>query len=268
MSEKPAMAHMISEKYDAVQHFLFSSEADYADRIGRIHYPLAIISAYLLIVKVLGPLIMKPLKPFKLNGLLIAFNVTIVLWNAYLSFSFFRHLYDVVKEGRLCSVNASTDEYSNNMYRIIWSYYMSKYVDLLDTCFFVLRKKQRQVSFLHVFHHSSIIIIAWGVIGTKSAAHYSCVAAGLNSFVHVCTYSYYALSACGDKMQDIINSKKKYLTFLQVLQFWIILAYIMWSKLSGCEVINAWNMVIIVFLFILMLLFADFYSKNYRKKKE
>ncbi|XP_042910732.1 very long chain fatty acid elongase 4-like isoform X2 [Parasteatoda tepidariorum] len=248
MSEKPAMAHMISEKYDAVQHFLFSSEADYADRIGRIHYPLAIISAYLLIVKVLGPLIMKPLKPFKLNGLLIAFNVTIVLWNAYLSFSFFRHLYDVVKEGRLCSVNASTDEYSN--------------------CFFVLRKKQRQVSFLHVFHHSSIIIIAWGVIGTKSAAHYSCVAAGLNSFVHVCTYSYYALSACGDKMQDIINSKKKYLTFLQVLQFWIILAYIMWSKLSGCEVINAWNMVIIVFLFILMLLFADFYSKNYRKKKE
>nr|XP_042911957.1 elongation of very long chain fatty acids protein F-like [Parasteatoda tepidariorum] len=126
------MAHMISKKYDAVQHFLFSTEADYADRIGRIHYPLAIVFAYLLIVKVLGPLIMKPLKPFKLNGLLIAFNVVIIFWNAYISYSIFSYLYGAVKEGRLCSVN-TTDEYYNNIYRIMWSFYLSKYVDLLDT---------------------------------------------------------------------------------------------------------------------------------------
>lgn len=36
-----------------------------------------------------------------------------------------------------------------------------KYVDLLDTAFMILRGNWRQVSFLHVYHHSSVIFISW-----------------------------------------------------------------------------------------------------------
>lgn len=36
-----------------------------------------------------------------------------------------------------------------------------KYVDLLDTAFMILRGNLRQVTFLHVFHHSSVIYIFW-----------------------------------------------------------------------------------------------------------
>jgi len=32
----------------------------------------------------------------------------------------------------------------------IWVYYMTKYVELLDTVFMILRHRQRQISFLHV----------------------------------------------------------------------------------------------------------------------
>lgn len=35
-----------------------------------------------------------------------------------------------------------------------YTYYVSKFLDLFDTVFFVLRKKTRNVSGLHVFHHS------------------------------------------------------------------------------------------------------------------
>lgn len=51
------------------------------------------------------------------------------------------------------------------MARAVWMYYMCKVVELLDTVFFVLRKKQNQVSFLHVYHHTLMPIC--GFIGVK-----------------------------------------------------------------------------------------------------
>lgn len=36
-------------------------------------------------------------------------------------------------------------------------YYLIKIVDLLDTIFFVLRKKNNQVTFLHIYHHAIMV---------------------------------------------------------------------------------------------------------------
>lgn len=47
----------------------------------------------------------------------------------------------------------------------LWWYYFSKLIELLDTVFFLLRKKTRQISFLHVYHHSTMPILWW--IGVK-----------------------------------------------------------------------------------------------------
>jgi elongation of very long chain fatty acids protein 7 len=51
------------------------------------------------------------------------------------------------------------------MARAVWLYYMAKIIELLDTVFFVLRKKNSQVSFLHLYHHSLMPICAF--IGVK-----------------------------------------------------------------------------------------------------
>ena len=43
----------------------------------------------------------------------------------------------------------------------LWWYYFSKLIEFLDTIFFVLRKKNNQISFLHVYHHATMFPIWW-----------------------------------------------------------------------------------------------------------
>ncbi len=42
------------------------------------------------------------------------------------------------------------------MANVCWVFYFSKFIELLDTVFFVLRKKNNQITFLHLFHHGNI----------------------------------------------------------------------------------------------------------------
>lgn len=47
----------------------------------------------------------------------------------------------------------------------VWWYYFSKLLEFCDTFFFILRKKDNQLSFLHVYHHSTMFSLWW--IGIK-----------------------------------------------------------------------------------------------------
>lgn len=51
-------------------------------------------------------------------------------------------------------------------YLLAYGYFLLKIYDLVETLFFVLRKKQSQVSFLHLYHH--IMILFFTYIGTRS----------------------------------------------------------------------------------------------------
>lgn len=56
--------------------------------------------------------------------------------------------------------------------KAIWWYYVSKLIEFLDTIFFILRKKEKQLTFLHVYHHSTMFILWW--IGVKWVPSGSC----------------------------------------------------------------------------------------------
>merc|ERR1719461_1559067 len=93
-------------------------------------------------------------------------------------------------------------------------HYFSKALDYLDTVFMILRRKDRQLTFLHVFHHSTVLNI-WGMLlyashGGSTAGF----AAMVNSFVHVVMYSHYLITSFG-----IRNPFKKYITMVQLTQF-------------------------------------------------
>lgn len=55
----------------------------------------------------------------------------------------------------------SDDEVPLKIARRCHIYFLVKVLDLMDTVFFVLRKKQNQVSFLHVYHHTGMVMLTW-----------------------------------------------------------------------------------------------------------
>jgi len=50
---------------------------------------------------------------------------------------------------------------STQMASVCWVYYFSKYIELSETLLFILRKKFNQISFLHVYHHTSMLFVWW-----------------------------------------------------------------------------------------------------------
>ena len=43
---------------------------------------------------------------------------------------------------------------------VLYIFYLSKILDFLDTVFIILEKRWKQLSFLHVYHHTSIFLVS------------------------------------------------------------------------------------------------------------
>ena len=69
-------------------------------------------------------------------------------------------------------------------------------VELLDTVFMVVRRRFRQISPLHVYHHSSMLLLSECGY-TKYSWPAFAMALMLNSLVHVVLYLYYGLTGIG-----------------------------------------------------------------------
>jgi len=164
----------------------------------------------------------------------------------------------------------SLTERSAKVDTILWLnylYVLSKFVDLLDTIFFVLRKKQCQVTGLHVYHHLTVPFIAWSyfrLCGTNT-----CVIPFelLNSTVHAIMYSYYGLAAIGPWMQPYLWWKR-YITQLQIAQFVLLFLYAIYfvAFQRGYDFFYSFNLISQSLLYIY--LFSSFYFVSYKQKSK
>jgi fatty acid elongase 3 len=75
----------------------------------------------------------------------------------------------------------------------LYTYYLSKFPELIDTVILVLKKKP--VIFLHWYHHSSVIILTWVWLDQKIS--FGVFPMILNTLVHVFMYYYYFASNIG-----------------------------------------------------------------------
>lgn len=124
----------------------------------------------------------------------------------------------------------------------------------------VLRKKQNQITFLHVFHHASMVNIWWFSVklipGGQSWFSTSC-----NSFVHIVMYAYYLLNMFPSLRKHLWW--KRYLTQFQVFQFALILVNTAYIYLSGCH-FPVWSTrMLIGYMVVMLILFGNFYVKSY-----
>uniref|UniRef100_A0A8D8SSM2 Elongation of very long chain fatty acids protein n=2 Tax=Cacopsylla melanoneura TaxID=428564 RepID=A0A8D8SSM2_9HEMI len=224
---------------------------------------LAYTILYLSIVS-LGPKLMRERKPFKLTSILVPYNMFMCALNLYIAIELLIAS-TRLKYSYVCQpVTYVNTEDEMRIANAVWWYYFSKLLEFCDTFFFILRKKDAQLSFLHVYHHSSMFFLWWiGIKWVPSGSTF--LPAMVNSFIHVLMYSYYALAALGPHIAKYLWWKK-YLTILQLIQFTTALILGINGIKSGCE-FPLWMQYLLVFYMItFILLFGNFYAKAYIKK--
>ncbi|GBG67800.1 hypothetical protein CBR_g924 [Chara braunii] len=151
------------------------------------------------------------------------------------------------------------------MGRLIYIFYMSKYFEFVDTIIMLLKKNLRQVSVLHVYHHSSIALI-WWVVSYHAPGGEAYFSAALNSGVHVAMYLYYLLAALIGKDEKI---RKKYLfwgqylTITQMVQFAMNLIQAYVGVKSNVDYPQFLLKILYYYMMTLLVLFANFYVRKY-----
>ena len=75
----------------------------------------------------------------------------------------------------------------------LWSvlFVCSKYIELVDTAFVVLREKP--ITLLHSYHHASVLLFVWRAFIVKLSS--GILFTSMNFLVHTLMYSYYAQAA-------------------------------------------------------------------------
>ncbi|KAH7937208.1 hypothetical protein HPB49_008850 [Dermacentor silvarum] len=146
-----------------------------------------------------------------------------------------------------------------------WYYMLMKAGEMLDTLFFVLRKKTRHLSFLHLLHHSLALWSVWLVLTLGITGHvYSFPL--LNSAVHVVMYIYYALSALEPAMRPKLWWKK-YVTLFQIIQFTALALHALIPVVVDCGISRVLAFVGALEGILFASLFTDFYYTAYVRQR-
>ena len=222
-------------------------------------YPLLnIFAMYLIIVKYAGPKFMQNRKPFNLNNFTRIYNLYQVICCIYivsLSPAFL---------GTLNPYKCYSGRVENPFHlKVGWFTLILRTSEFFETIVFVLRKKQNQVSWLHIYHHIAVVSLYWAFF-KYSAPGNEFIIIGINSAVHVAMYSYYFLSSFNG-FKSITNKVKSSITTMQIIQLVIIMTHII-HALARCNVTKLYwlqlgNIVILIAMFM------QFYFSTYRKEK-
>ncbi|XP_033609633.1 elongation of very long chain fatty acids protein 7-like [Cryptotermes secundus] len=162
-------------------------------------------------------------------------------------------------------IDYSNTETATQMARTVWLYFILKVVDLLDTVFFVLRKKNNQISFLHVYHHGMMVILTWATTKFLPGGHGTFLGY-TNSIVHAVMYAYYFITSMWPEYKGSFWWKK-YITQLQMIQFVLIGLHASTALvIENCEYPTFMALTMIIQSIIMFKLFYDFYQRAYVKK--
>ncbi|KAH9382375.1 hypothetical protein HPB48_021575 [Haemaphysalis longicornis] len=228
---------------------------------------VTLIGFYLLLATRLGPRWMRDREPFNIRGLVVAYNVLMVALSGY--FIYFAIAYAGMRrpgQSLLCWATDPSPS-AENMFFLTraWYYMLMKLGEMLDTVFFVLRKKTNHLSFLHLLHHSLALWSVWLVLTLGITGHVFSFPL-LNSAVHVVMYGYYALAAMGPALRPSLWWKK-YVTFFQIAQFGALTLHAFIPAVVDCGVPKVLALVGTFEGVLFAALFSEFYINAYVHKK-
>ena len=196
------------------------------------------------------------------------YNVSQIMLCAYMTIEAFLVAYRSGYSALPCN---SYDTENPPVAKLLWLFYISKVWDFWDTIFIVLGKKWRQLSFLHVYHHTTIFLFYW----LNSHVNYDgdiYLTILLNGFIHTVMYTYYFICM---HTKDYKTGKslpiwwKSYLTLMQMVQFCTMMSQASYLLITQCEAYSLRVVfVYLVYILSLFFLFAQFYVQSYMKPKK
>ena len=221
-----------------------------------------IVSVYLYFVRSIGPRLMKEREPYDLKWVLRIYNIFMTAVNFYI----FARVSVLTRYGLnyFGCRQVGYERADNELVDLAFLYFATKVIELLDTVFFIVRKKFNQASNLHVFHHGFIAVCVW--IYVKIAPGGSSVLFPyLNAGVHSLMYSYYFLATYPSLLKYLWW--KRHLTSTQIVQFIMSMVHFSFQGLSSCDYPPALAVIGFFFNFVFLLLFCDFYYHAYLRPK-
>ncbi len=197
---------------------------------------------------------MKNKNPYVLKHPLVIYNILQVLLNIYM-------INGLIGITTITNIFGLNTQFNDNLRYYTYVHYLSKYLDYCDTFFIILRKKQNQLTFLHIYHHSSIAIV-WGMLLYNDVANGTAVFGGLlNSIIHTLMYMHYLWTSLGYN-----NPFKKLITQSQIAQFYICFTHSIFVLLYENVYPIGYAWIQLTYQIQMIALFSNFYIKNYYPK--
>ena len=233
---------------------------------------LFLIFCYLTTIFVLSFIMKRVSKPFPTKYLAMWHNVFCTGLSLYMCLEIWRQAY--LGGYNILSQSLDRTESGIPMASVLWVFYASKVPEFFDTVLMCLKQNFRQITFLHVYHHSSIFFIWWIIISYVPGGS-SYWSAALNSFVHVVMYGYYLWSSLAPKADPTKKPRwnqpafyRKYITSFQLLQFCLNFfqaTYMLFiSPPADFPLFNVW--ILFFYMITMLALFGNFFLKSYSTK--
>mmetsp|Transcript_49546 Transcript_49546/g.73824 ORF Transcript_49546/g.73824 Transcript_49546/m.73824 type:complete len:277 (-) Transcript_49546:281-1111(-) len=228
-----------------------------------------IAAAYVAFV-VLGSAIMKmdsvpAIDPYPLKFI---YNVSQIMLCAYMTIEAFFLAY---RNGYGVLPCVGYEQNNPPVANLLWLFYVSKVWDFWDTAFIVLGKKWKQLSFLHVYHHTTIFLFYWlnSHVNYDGDVYLTIV---LNGFIHTVMYTYYFI-CMHTKIPETGKSLriwwKSSLTMMQLVQFCTMMSQGTYLLCTECQTTSLRVVAAYIgYIASLFVLFAQFFVQSYMKPKK
>ena len=192
-------------------------------------------------------------KPISLKPWIQVHNVILILWSTYITAGMIltTRKNNYLFWGNPCICKPDDIAHYTRMF------YYSKLYEFIDTFIMIAKRNFHQVSFLHVYHHSTISFLWWFI-----SSYYPCgdsyIPVLLNSIIHIIMYINYGFNTSKNK------SIKQIVTSLQISQFVLMILHSLRFALDSSSLGQLCRLQG-VYVSTLLYLFAQFYRKTYTK---